>query len=313
MEVLNNLQSKDAIPNSMLFHGINGTGKKDIALAFSMSCNCSQKNNEQFYCGSCKSCKKILSKNHPDILTIEPEGNFIKIAQIRELYEKILFKPFEALKRFILIIDADKMNKESANALLKILEEPPAETYFILTMEQVSKSLPTILSRCQKIRFNPIPHHKIEKNLIEKYEINSDDAFLLSKISRGSMSKALVLNEDKLKNRRKWIIDELLQIKNNSLNIVLAFAENISKEKKYLPEIFEIFLLYFRDLLIFQYNPEKIINIDYKDSINNETVLYSKDFLLDIINDIQKTIKAVNSNAAVRLSIENLLIKIAGI
>ncbi len=313
MEILTNMQSKDKIPNSMLFHGIEGTGKKDFAISFAMSCNCTQKNDEQLFCGECKPCKKIISGNHPDILTIVPDGNFIKISQIRELCDKISLKPYEALKRFVLINDSDKMNRESANALLKILEEPPDRTYFILTMTNPSKSLPTILSRCQKIRFNPVSHDKIVSFLIEKHEINSDGAKLLSKMSDGSISKAVYLNKISSRNKRKWIINELVRLKKSSLNSTLAFAKKLSKEKQTIEEFLEIFILYFRDLLIYKFDHEKILNIDYKDSIKSETVLYSENLLLDIISEIQKTIKSLKSNSAVRLSVEKLLIKIAGI
>lgn len=161
------------MPHAMLFTGVDGIGKRSAATAFAMVCNCSGDKvsiaaeapgaagmpgdavNVAASCGRCRSCRKIQVDSHPDIIRMEPAGQYIRIAQIRELLGTLAMKPYEAKLRVVIISDAHAMNPEAGNALLKILEEPPESTILILTASGTADLLPTIVSRCQQIRFNP--------------------------------------------------------------------------------------------------------------------------------------------------------------
>ena len=144
------------IPNALLFVGNPDLGKVEAALAFARALNCQQeKKGGHLACDRCRSCKKILSSMHPDIICVAPVKEKIKISQIRQIYGQIKAKPHEAKFRMVLIQGAESMNPEASNALLKILEEPPERTFFILTADRIDGLLPTILSRCRQVTFSP--------------------------------------------------------------------------------------------------------------------------------------------------------------
>ncbi len=184
---LSTILQKGNIPHALLFSGIEGVGKQTAAMMFAMVCNCQQLPVDSDQSGpgnwlmaadncTCKSCKKIESGNHPDIHMVEPSGSFIRIDQIRSLCHALAMKPYEARMRVVIISNAQAMNPEASNALLKALEEPPDRTILIITAIQLSDILPTIVSRCQHIRFSPIPQKKLEAFLIEKQGVGPDDA-----------------------------------------------------------------------------------------------------------------------------------------
>ncbi|MCP4722681.1 MAG: DNA polymerase III subunit delta', partial [Desulfobacteraceae bacterium] len=151
---LNFIIQADRIPNALLFSGEKSTGKKERAFEFAKAANCRDTTRP---CNNCLSCKKINAGMHPDIIQVSlaEKKKMISISQIREIGLLISSKPNEAHKRMVLILDADKMNVQAQNALLKVLEEPPENTFFILTATQLAPLLPTILSRCRQIRFFP--------------------------------------------------------------------------------------------------------------------------------------------------------------
>lgn len=138
---------------------------------------------EQRACGVCRTCR-LLKECHPDVLYIKPEetAKSIKIETIRDLQQQIYLAPQYGDARFVLIEAADKMNDSAANALLKILEEPPSHSYFILLAEQISRLLPTILSRCQKYTVSAALNAKQESNdylLLKAYYSEDESRGLL--------------------------------------------------------------------------------------------------------------------------------------
>ncbi|OQY13263.1 MAG: DNA polymerase III subunit delta', partial [Desulfobacteraceae bacterium 4572_19] len=200
IQILQNFFLHKIIPNAILISGIEGTGKKKAAITFAMLCNCQSHNFSESStlnlidmepCGKCSSCKKILSATHPDIHIIEPVGKFIVISQIRSMVSSLVQKPYEAKMRFIIIYDAHTMNVESANSLLKSLEEPPARTTIILLSSKPSNLLPTILSRCRQIKFNPISKQTILDTLINTYHIDPEIANITASMANGSLLMAL--------------------------------------------------------------------------------------------------------------------------
>jgi len=191
------------IPHALLFTGIDGVGKRTTALLFSMACNCEQlasgifqKRLDDIPCCRCRSCKKVESANHPDIIHIKHSGNIIKIAQIRSLCHTLSMRPYEAKKRVVLISEAQTLNAEAGNALLKVLEEPPEHTLIILTALNTANLLPTIVSRCQEIRFGPVSQENLMRLLLHEKGMEAEAARVIAAMANGSISKALVMGDD---------------------------------------------------------------------------------------------------------------------
>jgi DNA polymerase-3 subunit delta' len=322
------------IPHALLFTGIEGVGKKTTAMTFAMVCNCSdraaitdQRKRENHLvpdeipkiispCGKCRSCKKIISGNHPDIIHIKPSGSYIKIAQIRSLIHTLAMKPYEALYRVILLSEAQAMNPEAGNALLKALEEPPPQTVIILTARQASDLLPTVMSRCQHIRFSPLSGEDLKGMLRERRGLDPDDAEVIIMMANGSYDRALALLDADWVSHRKWLLsasglDQPHKLSSRSTFQHLAFAESLTHKKDIIIDSLEILKSWLRDLVIFSYSPEKIINKDLTAHIQSVSQKMALESLLSKIDIIQSAQKAIQSNANLRLSLETMMFRLA--
>ncbi len=333
VRLLTNLLQNRTIPHALLFTGIEGVGKRTAALMFAMACNCTNnrsecysEHNKTIYCsngkfsaaspcGRCRSCKKIQSGNHPDIIRIKPSGHSIKIAQIRALCHTLAMKPYEAGMRVVIISDAHAMNPEAGNALLKVLEEPPDRTILILTAAQTSDLLPTVVSRCQHIRFYPVSRKSLETYLIDKYEFDMDDANIIAVLANGSISKALFMidpkNKTDWKNIRNWLINEVESLSLRSIGSILAFADRLSRNKDTLLDSLGMIKSWMRDLIVCKYCPDKIINNDLRDRIQCASQKTTATSLLEKIRAIETAIKDIRANSNLRLTMEVLVIRLA--
>ncbi len=333
IKLLTTLLRNGTIPHALLFSGIDGIGKQLTAMAFAMACNCLGPEPEHLcedenslhtaqnrhagtnFCGSCKSCRKIQSGNHPDITIVEPSGSYIKIGQIRALCHTLAMKPLEARLRVAIISDSQAMNPAAGNALLKVLEEPPNRTILILTARHSSDLFPTIVSRCQHIRFSPISRENIVTMLIEKEGLYPDDAEIIATMANGSCSKALSMVEPQKRtdwiHQRNWLINEIDSLSSRPIGSLLAFAARLSKNKEMLPEFLEMIESYLRDLVVCKYCPEKIINRDLQSKIQNRSQNMTTASLLSKISNIQSAQKDMRANANLRLTLEILVMRLA--
>ncbi len=189
------------LSHAYLFYGMRGIGKQTMAytLAGALLCKSSK---EEKPCKVCVACKKLSKNIHPDFLLVYPEKKEITISQIRRISEFIKYRPIEGAYQIIFIKEAEKMNQEAANALLKSLEEPPSYTIFILLTQNPSQLLPTIVSRCQPVRFNPIASELIKEYLKKNCGFEEKVAETLADISQGSIGIALDIAE-------KGLLEEL--------------------------------------------------------------------------------------------------------
>ena len=302
-------QCKEKLPHALLFTGSEGVGKYKTAVHFSMICNCCDLPDLSIThspCGECNSCRKFKAEQHPDIIKVIPDGAAIKISQIRILRKQLTFKPVEAKNRFVLILNAHLMTTESANALLKILEEPPVRTRFILIVENKKDVLQTISSRCQQIRFKPVPIDTIQQYIVEQNDVKPEIAQMIARLSFGSFIRAGLYQKKKWQNIRTYIIIRLNQFDQLSIGMRLCFAENLAKNKDDIPFILEIMLTWFRDILIYCFTPNRIINLDYQNSIYENAKKYPCHAIIDKIERIQTVQKDLLSNFNKRLAFEQL-------
>ena len=242
-ESLQNSVKAERISHSYLFIGTDGIGKKMIASEFAKMILCLDKNNK--YCNNCKSCIEFDTNNNPDFKIIKPDGNSIKIEQIREIQDKIAEKPIISNKKAYIIDDADKMTQEAQNCLLKTLEEPPEYAIIILIGSNETAFLSTIKSRCIILHFKKIKDEEIAKFIREKYQIEIDNQNLL-KAAQGSIGKAIQIKEDEEIYSK---IDEIISNLENADNIdILKMAEIIYKSKDKINDILEYMNIIFIDI-----------------------------------------------------------------
>jgi DNA polymerase-3 subunit delta' len=241
--------------HAYLFRGPAGVGKKTCAQAFAALINCAAPVNGDI-CGHCPSCVKYHAGTHPDLLHIEPQGtaNSLKIDQIRELKKTLTYPPFEARFRVVLIKDIHltMRRKEVTNSLLKTLEEPPADTVFILTGDEAGDILPTILSRCQIVPFYPLPYEQVTQALIHD-RIEEQTAASLAAISEGSLGRARLLYQEKLLPLRREIIESLLALAPGTpetVEAVFQLAEKAADTKENLEELLDLLTIWLRDIML---------------------------------------------------------------
>lgn len=190
-EVLINSIKINKTSHSYLFVGTEGIGKSLIAKEFAKMILCTDENK---YCNNCKSCIEFDTNNNPDFKIIEPDGNSIKIEQIREFQGKVAEKPIISNRKVYIINDSDKMTKEAQNCLLKTLEEPPEFVTIILIGTNENAFLSTIKSRCMILHFDKISNQEIQKYLEENCKVNISSKIMIDAF-QGSIGKALQLKE----------------------------------------------------------------------------------------------------------------------
>lgn len=321
IRILRTLLTKGTIPHALLFTGIDGIGKRMTALAFAMACNCKGVPREKIGpgsggpvtepCGKCGSCHKIESGNHPDVIQVSPEGKIIRISQIRSLLETLAMKPFEAITRVVLLTDAQTLNPGAGNALLKLLEEPPDHTVFILTAPQNSDLLATIASRCQLVRFRPVSTGSIVKMLVETHKTHPDDAEIMARMAAGSFSKAIRLHRNGWLRHRNWLIDQLVCIADTPTTSLLAAAERIAAGSETLADGLDIIKSWMRDLLVRRSAPELVLNRDMDQQIKQESNRLTDTSILSILRMVDIIENRIVSNGNTRLNVEVLLLQIA--
>ena len=205
--VLKRMLVTGRLPGALLFTGEEGIGKRLFALEVARALNC-RSPKDQEACGVCPPCVRIFRLNypqredaeewtqiiwtdHPDVGLVVAPKRVLRVEQMRQIEKEANFRPFEGKARVFLIDDADKLNDASANALLKVLEEPPKTSHLILITARPAMLLPTILSRCQMIRFSPLAPDEIESHLVKNKLVDAKTARLRARAAGGSMGRAL--------------------------------------------------------------------------------------------------------------------------
>ncbi|MDO5557834.1 MAG: DNA polymerase III subunit delta' [Clostridia bacterium] len=281
-EFLRKIIKKNNIPHSYLFVGIQGIGKKLIAMEFAKMLLCENDNRP---CETCKSCLTFENSNNPDFFEIDAEDRSIKIEQIRNMGQKILEKPIVSNKKVYIINDSEKMTVEAQNCLLKILEEPPQYVVIILITSNESKLLSTIKSRCIKLNFEKICDDEVEKFLLKNETVDKVDRNLVS-ICEGSLLKATQLkgNIDNYYDTKKFIE----KLENDDLVEAMREVRQLGKEKN------ELFLvLEYMNIII--YNKEYFNCIKYIEEAKSRLILNNNvDMTMD--NLVLKVWEDINEN-----------------
>jgi len=207
LSLLARVIARDSMPPAVLMAGPAGVGKRLTAIAIAQAVNCLQPQSssefERDACGECASCRRIARGVHPDVIVVEPgETGAIKIEQLRDVIDRSQYRPFEGRRRVVIINEADAAGADAQSALLKTLEEPPSASLFILISSIPDALLPTVLSRCPRLRFGPLTAAEVARVLKQEHGYSESDARAAAADADGSIGRALESQSDDLTEAR---------------------------------------------------------------------------------------------------------------
>lgn len=314
------------VPHALLFTGDDGVGKTSTAVALAMACNCrtlaSRRHRQPRIdavdaCGTCASCKKIAGNHHPDILRVAPVSSVIRIGQVRALLQTLALKPYAADRRVVIIDDAQAMNTEAANALLKVLEEPPDRTLLVLIATQTSDLMPTVVSRCRHIRFAPLDEEAIQQLLTAEDDVPPATAATVAALCDGSITRARQWVDDRWLNHREWLIGVLNDLLAHSprpdIRNWLALSERLAKKKDRIEESLAIITMWLRDILVAGCDARHVLNRDRLDLLTTVAGQVDRAVLIDHVEAVSRARRALLANANVRLTLDAMVLQMAGI
>ena len=301
----------EKVVNSYFFLGNEGIGKKHVALQFAKALNCLGKESvEADACDHCASCKKIDHALHPDVSVIEPDGQYIKVDQVRQMQRQLAYKPYEGRHRVCILTAADRMAPNIPNTLLKTLEEPPLHTVIVLLANSSRFILPTILSRCQPIRFNPLPIPLLSKWLMEGKGLDEAEAHLLASLSEGSPGKALEIQEEIRQIPREELLIDWIGLKSLPIERMWSWVESLPSQRENLLLMLEVAKTLLRDLVVVKTLKKEpnLIHSDLLLVMEPMAAKWSLSSLLKRMEILHQTTLAIRSNANTNLALEAMML-----
>lgn len=307
--ILTGILNSERVPHAMIFSGPDGVGKRTTAKLFASALVCQE--SKIVPCLKCEPCRKIEKDTFPDLITVGiPEGKSkILIDQVRGLGEILAYRPFLSDVRTIIIDPADEMTKSASAAILKMLEEPPSGAHFILITAKASKLEPTIISRCQKVRFSPL-----SSDIISEIMGGEKDIEGISHLCRGSVALAKAFLTGGLLSLREKLISVLSMMNINDPAHIEALFQEISKFKVEIFDIIDILRGWYRDLIVYREtgNEKNIINRDILKEFGgawSETRSESLISCADALDNVDKDFSDV-SGLNMRIALTSLFIRL---
>ena len=320
---LSQVMAREKIPHAYLFTGIPGIGKTTTAIALAMALNC-RLPEEGEACGRCVSCRQMKNGNFPDFVTIGPIGQNIRIDQVRDFQRILSFAPVSGRYRVSVIHHAETMTAEAANAFLKTLEEPPPGNILILNSTESFDLLPTIVSRCQRVPFQPLPVKGMVDWLGTERGLNAETAAILAMMAGGSLGRALSIYETGfIDKRQKWLLN-LISLPR--LSKEEAFEMALECEKKIektgldvsgarggdLTDMLAVWETWYRDLLLLKVEgPEHlIINADFSRELKNTSGNFERKNLWQSIYALDKAQRDLRQMRNTKLVLEHTVLSL---
>ena len=368
VEFLRGVVAGGRFANAYLFHGPGGAGKGTAALAFARALLCERLGGgtpaspglfdspaplpsagpADDACGSCASCQKTASLQHPDLKFLFPvsgeekelddtvaetlerlrqdplfvftyeKAASIRLSLTRELLRELAFQPFEAARRVVVVRDADRMREDQYSALLKSIEEPGHTTVWILTTSRLHRVPATIRSRCQRVRFAPLAEEVVRAFLEERAGVAAREAHIVAALSSGSLARALALREvDPLRSR-----DEALALLEPALRgdpsglwkASQVFMKYGRTGREALRRMIEFHELWLRDLLRVRFGAarETLANRDREDDLRRQAQRVDANEIRRRLMVLEEALRALESNVTADVTIFSTMARVAG-
>jgi len=253
VKVLRRATRSGRVAQAYLFAGPQGVGKATTARALAAALNCEQEPGVG--CGECLSCSKVDRGLHPDLVTLEPTGKqikSIKIDQARALEQQLAFRPHEGRYRLVLIDGAEHLNDNAANALLKSVEEPRPRTVFVLTTAAAHRVVPTLISRCQRLRFVPLSPEVVSRILATSApETDQQDREAAASYCEGSARRALDMLEGERISELRAVVDQITGAADTrGVGVIFDAAQEVGRDRVRICDALDLLRMRLRDGLL---------------------------------------------------------------
>lgn len=306
----------DCVAHAYLFHGEEGIGKRLMALVFAQALSCeAAPPQEPDACGTCRSCRQIESRSYPDFFMIEPDNELanpqIKIEQIRELEEQIIYRPLVGQRKICLIDEADRMTAGAANALLKTLEEPPGYSVFLLVSSRPFALPATIRSRCQGIQFVAPPRHQVEAALVARRALSPADARFLTLLTQARIGQAIQADLEAIRADQREFGTLTSPAFLRSPAAVLTAAEALHKSDRS-AEALSWLAGWARDLVLVKVgaDADHLLNHDRLEELRQAASRIDLDRLLELLEELERIERAGTRNVNLQLALETVLLRL---
>jgi DNA polymerase-3 subunit delta' len=303
----------DRLHHANLFHGPSGVGKRMTARALAAWMNCTGRSADaDDACGECRSCRLMGSENHPDIVEVKPDGQFIKIDQVRAMQQLTRFRPHEAQRRVILIEQADALREEAANAMLKTLEEPTGDTVFFLVTAQPHLLLSTIRSRCQPVQFSALAPGYVSQILVSN-GVEPAAAQRVSRLCEGSVSRATEVLESPVYASRDEVFENLWRLMSGQIDRAIRWAEELARARAELPAWLSLLRTIFRDVALHAggASSQRQLHWDALEAVVRLSERSGLRHALYVLQRIEESERLLLGNVNPRMVMECLLLDIA--
>lgn len=296
IEHFQNAITLDKVSHAYILNGPDQSGKMMLAEAFAAALQCEKRGTEG--CMECHSCRQAVSHNQPDIIYLTHEKpNTISVNDIRvQINQSIIEKPYASPYKIYIVDEAEKMNQQAQNALLKTMEEPPAYAVIILLTTNADIFLPTILSRCIRLDLKPAANDKVRSYLMEHFQIPDYQSDVSAAFAQGNVGKAIQLaSSEHFKEMKDSAVQLMKRVKDIDVYEMGEAVKQINEYKMSVNDYFDIMMVWYRDVLMYKATMD-INSLIFKEQVYDIKKQASK----SSYHGIQEVLKALEK-AKVRL------------
>lgn len=319
IRLLSRAVEQDVVPQSLIFAGPDGVGKRRTALALAQVLNCVERGHAQDACGACSPCRRIDRGVHPDVLIVEPgETGATKIEQVRAALDGAGYRPFEGRRRVIVFDRAENLVVPGQHALLKMLEEPPPASVLVLVTSRPASLLATVRSRCSLIRFGPLDAAAVAAVLVRDHDYSEREAAAIASQARGSVGLALDAARGEIGRARDAALALVRDVASAGPRARieaarrLAGAAGAARERDQLASRLRALASLFRDLLVLAAGGAagSIVNRDLVDELERLREAFPAGRTLRAFELVERALRALDRNANPKIVADWLAVRV---